>query len=137
MAKKKRVLICEDEPDLLSMLSSILAEAGFEIAVAHDGQEAIDHIKTFDPDLMLLDLLMPIINGFEVLKYRNSFPSYRKIPVIVLSNMDQTEDIEKAKKLGVADYLLKTDIHLDQLVDRINSLFKDNKRLNITKLKYY
>jgi len=84
-----------------------------------------------------LDLLMPEIDGFEVLKYRKSFPAYRKIPVMVLSNLDQERDVEKACEYGINDYLIKTDIHLAQLVEKINKLFKNNKKLNFNKIRYY
>ena len=135
--KKKKILICEDEKELSSMLSSVLNEAGFEAVIAENGREGIDKMKSFSPDLILLDLLMPKINGFELLKYKKRFVVYRKIPVIVLTNLDQEADMKEARSLGVNDYLVKTDIHLTNLVKKVNQVMAGKKKIRLDKVKYY
>jgi two-component system alkaline phosphatase synthesis response regulator PhoP len=137
MSQKKKILICEDEPDLSSLLSSMITEAGFEAIVAKNGQAGLEKLKISTPDLILLDLLMPRVNGFEFLKYKNKFAAYRKIPVIVLSNLDQEENIQTARQFGVCDYLVKTDIHLTGLVQKIKEVLTKKKKMQLGKIQYY
>lgn len=113
-----KILIVEDDEFLRSLIARKLEGEGFAIATAVDGEKGL--VAAGDkPDLILLDLLLPGLDGFGVLKALKEKDELKKIPVIVFSNLGQREDIEKAKNLGVTDYLIKANFTLDDLVAKI------------------
>ena len=99
-----------------------LTSAGFTVDVAFDGQDALQKIRKNQYDLILLDLIMPKVDGFEVLKKIKTTDSLKSVPVIIFSNLGQKEDIEKAKSLGAEDFLIKANFTLDDVVAKINGL---------------
>jgi DNA-binding response OmpR family regulator len=105
-----KILIAEDDKFLLNAYRVKFSKAGFEIKIVSDGEEALEALKTFVPDAMLLDLVMPKKDGFAVLEAVKADANLKKIPVIVASNLGQKEDIERAQKLGANDYIIKSDI---------------------------
>lgn len=115
----KKILIAEDEATLSKALQLKLANLGFEVTVANDGAEALDNLKTKSFDLVLLDLMMPKIDGFGVLTEKKSWKN--KPIVFINSNLSQKIDIDKALELGADDFLVKSDISLKDIVDKINS----------------
>ncbi len=120
MTSTKKILIAEDEKPMAHALELKLKHSGFETKVVFDGQEALEAINADKFDLILLDLMMPKKDGFTVLtEMRNQ---QNNTPVIVLSNLSQAEDEEKAKKLGAKDYFVKTDIPLTEIIDRIKKV---------------
>lgn len=123
MTKKAKILIVEDEPGLQKALKAALEESGYEIAQAFNGEEAIATLANSKPDLILLDLILPKKNGFEVLEYLNAAKSI--VPVIVLTNLESGSDIEKATLLGARAYLVKADYTLEEIVKRIASLMEE------------
>lgn len=118
------ILIAEDDKFILSAYRVKLSKEGFELKLARDGEEALDILKDYTPDLILLDLIMPKKDGFAVLQKIKADDKLKKIPVIVASNLGQKEDIEKAQKLGADDYVIKSDLSLDTVVEKVNSLIK-------------
>lgn len=118
----KKILIVEDDRFLANAYRVKLTKAGFEIAMATDGQEAIDALQSFIPDLILLDLVMPKKDGFAVLAELKANAKWKTIPVIVASNLGQREDIDRGMSLGATDYIVKSDIGLDDLINKINAL---------------
>ena len=98
MADKKKILIAEDDNFISLAYKNGITRAGFDVITALNGVEAIDKIKTEKPDLVLLDLMMPIKGGFDVLEELKITGIVKKIPIIVLSNLGQTSDIEKCKE---------------------------------------
>ncbi|SRR5258708_22156409 len=118
----KKVLVAEDDKFLANAYRIKLAKAGFEIKLATDGQEVIEALKTYTPDIMLLDLVMPIRDGFSALEEIKANEQWKHIPVIVASNLGQKEDTERAQKLGAADVVVKSDLSLDELVEKVNKL---------------
>ena len=116
---KKKILIVEDDEFLRSLTAKRLEKEGYQIEVAVDGENAISTIDVYRPDLILLDLLLPGLDGFEVLKKIKANETLKTIPVIVFSNLGQKEDIEKAKNLGVDDFLIKANFTLDDVVGKI------------------
>lgn len=120
----KKILIVEDDKYLANAHRVKLTKSGFEVQLAGDGDKALELLKTFTPDLILLDLIMPNKDGFTLLSEIKQHPAWKAIPVIVTSNLSQKEDMEKAKALGAADYLVKSNINLNDLVTKINSLIK-------------
>ena len=102
-----KILIVEDDKFLRDLLSRKLEEEKFDITTAVDGEEGIKKIQEEKPDLVLLDLILPGINGFDVLKRMKEDPATADILVIVLSNLGQKEDVDRAITLGANDFLVK------------------------------
>ena len=119
VTKGKVLLIAEDDEILLRALYLLFHEGGFTIASAGDGETALKMTERLKPDLVLLDLLMPKMNGFDYLRDVKGNPELKGIPVIVLSNLGDRDDIEKAKGLGADDYYVKSDTDLSVLFDKV------------------
>lgn len=102
-----RVLIAEDDPHIVESLSFVLSRDGFEVSAALDGEEALRRMRNDPPDLMILDVMLPKRNGFEILKLLKSDPALRAIPVIVLTAKGQPQDRRMAEALGVEDFMTK------------------------------
>ncbi|HSW87939.1 MAG TPA: response regulator [Candidatus Saccharimonadales bacterium] len=120
----KKILIAEDDKFLASAYRVKLTKAGFEVQIASDGNEAIALLKTFTPDLILLDLMMPTKDGFSTLQDLKANDLWKNIPVIVASNLGQKEDMEKSRALGATDFVVKSDLSLDALIEKINKLLE-------------
>lgn len=115
-----RILVVEDEEFLSKVMADKLKKEGFEVFVANNGEEGVALAKEHKPDVMLLDLIMPQKNGFEVLEELRADPSTRDTKVIILSNLGQPDDIEKGKALGAVDYFIKADTPIYEVVKIIN-----------------
>lgn len=120
----KKILVVEDDKFLASAYRIKLARAGFEVQLASDGNEAFVVLQHFLPDLILLDLIMPGKDGFATLMQLKADGRYKHIPVIVASNLGQKEDIEKSMKLGATDFIVKSDISMEQVLNKINALLQ-------------
>ncbi|MFH0891542.1 MAG: response regulator [Candidatus Falkowbacteria bacterium] len=107
MDEQKKVLIIEDEHSLVDLLVAKLEKAGYSVNFAYDGEEGYKKILEWNPDLVLLDIVMPKMNGYDVLE--KLAEDNKKIPVIIISNSGQPVEIEKTKKLGAIDHLIKTE----------------------------
>ena len=115
----KKILIAEDEDVLLNVLKDRFEAEEWDVAVARDGEETIEVVKKFRPDLILLDLLMPKKDGFEVIKEIRSNSEFKDLPIIiVLSNLGSDDDIKKALELGANDYFVKTQHPMSELVEK-------------------
>ena len=114
-----KILIVEDDKTLIKMYQTKLTLENFEVEVAYDGEEGLEKLKTVSPDLVLLDLAMPKLDGFEFLKKMMADASLKKIPVVVLSNLGQESDIKKATDFGAKDYLIKANLTPRQVVEKI------------------
>ncbi len=117
-----RILIAEDEEILLNVLKDRFEAEGWEVFMAKDGEEAVDSIAKNSLDLVLLDLLLPKKDGFEVLKEVRSDEELKNLPIIVLSNLSGDEDIKKAMQLGANDYFVKTQHPMSEVVEKVNAL---------------
>lgn len=118
-----KILIAEDEAFMRRMLAMKLKKAGYETIEAVDGEEALTKLKD-GCDLVLLDIAMPEMDGFEVMEAMQKDGKMKKILVIVLSNLGQEEDIKKGKALGAKDYVVKTDISLSEVVEKVKKYLK-------------
>ena len=116
--KKKKVLVIEDERTLRFLIAQTFRGEGFEVEEAVDGEEGAEKLKKIKPDLILLDLLLPGINGFDLLLKIKKDVNLESIPVIILSNLGQKEEIDRGLKLGAADYIIKAHSALDEIVAR-------------------
>lgn len=114
----KKVLIAEDEKPIANALFNKLKSEGFDADLVINGQEALNAIKSEKFDLILLDLMMPVMDGFGVLSKMKE--EGNTTPVIILSNLGQEVDIEKAKSMGAKDYFVKADTPIKEIVKKIN-----------------
>jgi CheY-like chemotaxis protein len=122
----KKILIAEDDKFLARAYQVKFAKAGFDVQVATDGEETLTILKTFQPDVILLDLIMPKKDGFVILAELKKNEQYKNIPVIIASNLGQPGDMEKAKSLGAVDYFIKSDFSLKKIIEKINDLTKNS-----------
>lgn len=116
---KKTVLIAEDDEVLLRALYLLFHGGDYTIASASDGETALKMTERLKPDLVLLDLMMPKMNGFDYLRAVKGNSTLKNTPVIVLSNLGDKDDIEKAKGLGAEDYFIKADTDLAVLFEKV------------------
>jgi DNA-binding response OmpR family regulator len=102
-----RVLIAEDDPNIVESLSFVLSRDGFEVQAALDGDEALRRLRSAPPDVMVLDVMLPKRNGFELLKLLKADPALRALPVIVLTAKGQPQDRRMAEQLGASEFMTK------------------------------
>ena len=115
----KKILIIEDEKLMIDLLQRKLSGEGYEISIAEDGEEGLAKMKEIKPNLVLLDIIMPKMGGFEVMEKINKDPELKKIPVIVISNSGQPVELDRAQKLGAKDWLIKTEFDPQEVVDKV------------------
>lgn len=119
---KKTILIVEDDKFLRDLMNQKLLREGFNTEEAVDGEQGVQKIKETNPDLVLLDLILPGMDGFEVLAKIKEDPALASIPVIVLSNLGQKDDIEKGLQLGAKDYLIKAHFTPGEVIEKIKNI---------------
>ena len=119
--EKKHILIVEDEISLSSALNDKLTNAGYEVALAKNGQEGLDEIKKHKPDLILLDVVMPVMDGMTMLRELRKDTESEAIPVIILSNLSDNEDVLHAMENNTYDYLIKSDISLEAVLEKVKN----------------
>lgn len=119
MSDKKKILIVEDDKFLGKMLSKMLEGSSYYISIASSGKEALTKAVSENPDLILLDIMLPDLDGFDILQSLKNNEATNKIPVVILSNLGQPEDVEQGRKLGVIDYIVKSDFSLDDVVKKV------------------
>jgi DNA-binding response OmpR family regulator len=117
-----KILLVEDDTFFREFYAAKLKEDGMEVEVASDGEEGLDKATKLKPDLILLDIIMPKKDGFEVLQALSQSATMKKVPVIVFSTLGQESDVEKAKKLGARDYINKSFFDFENLKTKIKAL---------------
>lgn len=115
----KRILIVEDEEITLNLLKRKLTEEGYGVFIARDGEEGLKLIRKIIPDLILLDILLPKIGGFEIMEEMAKEENLKKIPVIIFSNTGSSEELEKAKKLGARDWIIKVEFDPQKVIEKV------------------
>ncbi len=121
----KTILIVEDDTILRDLISQKLKkENNYEIVEAIDGEEGLKKAKEKKPDIILLDLILPGMDGFGVLEQIKNGPETAKIPVVILSNLGQKEEIEKGMKLGATDFLIKAHFTLSEIAKKVKALLE-------------
>ena len=115
----KKILLVEDEEIMLTLLQRKLAKEGYQISVARDGEEGLRLMKESKPNLVLLDIVMPKLDGFEVLEKMKGDKELNKIPVIIISNSGQPVELDRAKALGVKDWLIKTEFDPNEVIEKV------------------
>ncbi|MDN5275967.1 MAG: hypothetical protein JWN33_616 [Candidatus Saccharibacteria bacterium] len=119
MEANKKILLVEDDDALSAVYKSRLELEGFTVQEVNNGEKALDAAKTFKPDLILLDAMMPKISGFDVLDILRNTPETAGIRVIMLTALSQPKDKERAETLGVDDYLVKSQVVIGDVVERV------------------
>jgi CheY-like chemotaxis protein len=125
--KKPIIFIVEDDPFILRVYERKLTNEGFEVLLATNGAEAFERIKSASPDLILLDLVMPLKDGFELIAELKNSKELQSTPIVVLTNLRQKKDIERVKALGVSEYLVKSDNSIQGVVSRIKEVLANAK----------
>ena len=120
----QKILIIEDDKFLRELVIQKLGKEGFEVVEGADGTEGLRKIKETKPDLVLLDLILPGIDGFEVLRQAKKDDDISSIPVLILSNLGQQDDIQKGLELGAVDYLIKAHFTPAEIVAKIKSILQ-------------
>ena len=123
--KKKRIVLVEDEQTLANLIEAGLKKEGYEVQSAKDGKKGLQLIRDAKPDLVLLDIMLPGLKGFEILeklyKEDHLLPA---LPVIIISNTGDSIEIERASKMGVRDYLIKVNFNPDEVIEKVKNVFK-------------
>jgi len=121
-----KILIVEDDPALQRLYVNTLELGGYTLELARDGKEALEKVSSFQPDLILLDIVMPQMNGIEVLVTLKTNPETQSILIVVFTNAYAGKSIESAKSLGVTDFLVKSDTEPDVLLQRLSEILKEH-----------
>jgi DNA-binding response OmpR family regulator len=121
-----RVLIAEDDPQGLELLEAYLGDCGYEIQAAGDGEETLAKVKSWKPDLILLDIMMPKLSGFEVCKRLRADPALHSIGVLMITALDQQSDIDRAVEAGTDDFVTKP-INKSELLLRVRALLQSRQ----------
>lgn len=121
-----RILIAEDNPQGAELLDAYLGDTGWEVATALDGEETLEKVRDWQPDLILLDIMMPKISGFEVCKRLKADQATRDIAVLMITALDQTADVERAVEAGTDDFLTKP-INQAELLRRVKALLASRR----------
>ncbi len=122
--KKRKILIIEDEKFLLEIYQSRFEKEGYQVFAAINGLAGLKLAQKEKPDLIILDILMPGMDGYEVIKKLKENNQTKEITILVLSNLGQREEINQGLKLGANDYIIKTDLTPSELVNKVEGMFK-------------
>ncbi len=123
MSTKKKILLIEDEESLRSVMRIALEEHGFEVVIAVDGEEGITAIRKSDADVILLDVVLPKMDGFDILKTL-TLKEKKQAPIIIFSVSTEPLSRKKLRELGVVDWIIKSEINPNQVIDKINQYIK-------------
>ena len=119
----KSILLVEDYPFLIDIYTTKLKESGFGVEVASDGESALRKVKEKEPDLVILDIVLPQLDGWEILRQIKSDPKLKNIKIIILSNLGQKEEVERGVELGAVKYLIKAHYTPSQVVEEIKEIY--------------
>jgi DNA-binding response OmpR family regulator len=119
-----KLLIIEDDAVLRKALSEYLESEGFEVITAEDGEVGESLATTEKPDLILLDIVLPKKDGYQVLREVKANPETTHIPIVLLTNLGSVDDVEKALELGATTYLVKSDYRLEEITEKIKEILK-------------
>lgn len=120
---KKTVLVIEDQSDIAATLQNKLSAGGFNVNIAYDGEEGLRMALENHPDALLLDLILPKLDGMSILENIRKDEWGKNLPVIILSNLGTGDELTRAKELGVSEFLIKTEVRLEDVVSKLNLIF--------------
>ena len=122
--KQYKILIIDDDPFLSEIYSLKFKLSGFDVFTAANGEKALEAVKETIPDIILLDLVMPKMDGFETLAALRKISDLDKTPIIVFSNLGQKEDVDRGYQLGANDYIIKTRFTPSEVVEKVREMLK-------------
>lgn len=126
MSDKKKVLLVEDDPMVVRMYQRKLLMDGFDLTLAYNGEEGLEALSKDRPDIILADVMMPKMDGFEMLRRIRANESTKDIPVVILTNLgDRIDDVERSKGMGANDYWVKANMSLRELGEKIKMMLGD------------
>lgn len=117
---KKMVVVVEDNASLRMMLCEKLRKENYKVTEAENGEEALDMVVRHKPDLVILDVILPRMTGFEVLEKIRHISEVKDVPVMLLTNLESMENVERALRLGATNYLVKADYSLEEITQKVN-----------------
>lgn len=120
----KKILIVEDDSFVMDIYHTKLTQEGFEVSTAANGMEALKKLEKERPDLILLDIIMPYIDGLEVLEKVRAMEQMKDVPIILLTNLSQKEEVDQGLALGANDYLIKSHFTPSEVLEKINKYLK-------------
>jgi len=123
----KKILLIEDDPFLIDIYTTKLKSSGFEVKVAENGEAAISAFDKERPDLLILDIVLPNFNGWELLREVKRRKKYENVPIIILSNLGQKSEVVKGLEMGVARYLIKAQYTPSEVVEEIEKILKEKE----------
>lgn len=123
-----KILLAEDDIQLIDMYNRKFELEGFDVKIAEDGQKALNILKDFEPDIILLDIMMPQVTGLEVLEELKKDPKYEDTIIVMLTNLADEKTAEKIYELGATDYIVKAEMTPLQVCDRVKELLKYYKK---------
>ena len=126
-----KILIVEDDPLISRMYETVFKFEGFDVDVARNGEEGLEHVRTGKPKMILLDVMMPKMSGIEVLENLKANPSTKAIPVVVLTNLSGMSDAERALELGAVKFIVKSKNKPKEIVAQIKEVLKGYSREDI------
>ncbi len=115
----KKILLIEDEKIMINLLEKKLTQEGYDVRVAINGEEGLKAMREEKPDIVLLDIIMPKMGGFEVMEEMSKDPVLKEIPIVIISNSGQPVELDKAKELGAKDWLIKTEFDPQEVVEKV------------------
>lgn len=124
MENEKYILIADDNEFFPKLIQGALEGDGYKVEIVDNGESALERIKEGIPSILLLDLIMPKMDGFEVLEKLNESGVVKKIPILVFSNLSQEEDLKKVKELGANDFIVKQDLSFEDVLEKVKSYLK-------------
>ena len=125
MPEKKLILLVEDDEFLAELYATKLSLENFEVSLAVDGEKGLKKIRARKPDLILLDIILPKMDGFELLKIIKADKNLKNIPVILLTNLSQKDEVKKGLDLGADDYLIKAHFMPSEVINKIERMIGD------------
>lgn len=120
--EKKKLLLIEDDPFIRDIYNVKFSQEGFEVSMAENGVEALKKMEQLVPDVILLDIIMPYMDGMETLKNIRNKEEWKKIPVIMLTNISEKEKITESEDYGISDYLIKSQFTPSEVVQKVKNL---------------
>lgn len=128
-----KVLIIEDDPLMLRMYQKIFSFDGYEVETATDGEMGIEKVRSVKPTIVLLDVMMPKMNGLQVLEKIKADPETKSIPVIMLTNLAGQQDVDKALTMGAVKYIIKSEYEPKQVSDMVKEIISAHSRGDVPK----
>jgi DNA-binding response OmpR family regulator len=129
MSDQSKILLVEDDPMVVKMYQRKLTMEGFSLTLAFNGEEGLEALKKDKPDIVLLDVMMPKMNGIEMLKIVKADANLKDVPVVILTNLgDRQEDVQKCKDIGAEDYWVKASMPLNEISRRIKNILADKNK---------